>query len=604
MHLKFSTMRKCDAANGSADARFNDSTDEPASPSQARPFSSRDRGENPPTVFLLVWTGTADQAMEVVRYHYANYKIVLLSHRKLREGGWKGQVRALRDLRGEALVFFFQSLGDLHEPLLLAWSGLLHHCRETAFAESSGRLQRFRRFDWLRLFPKTVFAALADGMTFALSWILLQLGRWAKPKPMSRPAAGNFDLDVAYLYPYPWHRPGPGGAMSHIRGFLGGLVEQDVRCEVFSGGPLPIQEFPSDVIPSTRQFFLFWEAAMLAYNLRFAAQVRRCLAVRRVRTFYQRHGRFVVAGALLSHWMRIPLILEYNGSEIWMAKHWDPSRFAGWLRLCEEFSLASASLIVVVSDPLRDELLRRGVPENRILVNPNAVDPARFQPNCGGRELRAELRMAPDDMVITFVGTFSYWHGVPVLQEAILRLFGEREQIALKSRLRFLLVGDGPFRAEMRQALREQERTGAVVFTGLVPHDRVASYLDASDIVVSPHLPLSDGRPFFGSPTKLFEYMAMSKGIIASNLDQLAQVLEHGETAWLVPPGNPAELASAIELLAQDPDLRRRLGRNARAAALARHTWRQNAERVLSRSKCSPVRNFAPAGSKAETKKA
>src|SRR2546425_4608173 len=41
--------------------------------------------------------------------------------------------------------------------------------------------------------------------------------------------------------------------------------------------------------------------------------------------------------------------------------------------------------------------LRRGVPENRILVNPNAVDPARFQPNCGGRELRAELRMAPDD---------------------------------------------------------------------------------------------------------------------------------------------------------------------------------------------------------------
>src|SRR5437870_3108208 len=162
------------------------------------PFSSRDRGENPPTVFLLVWTGTADQAMEVVRYHYADYKIVLLSHRKLREGGWKGQVRALRDLRGEALVFFFQSLGDLHEPLLLAWSGLLHHCRETAFAESSGRLQRFRRFDWLRLFPKTVFAALADGMTFALSWILLQLGCWAKPRPMSRPAAENFDLDVAY----------------------------------------------------------------------------------------------------------------------------------------------------------------------------------------------------------------------------------------------------------------------------------------------------------------------------------------------------------------------------------------------------------------------
>jgi glycosyltransferase involved in cell wall biosynthesis len=89
------------------------------------------------------------------------------------------------------------------------------------------------------------------------------------------------------------------------------------------------------------------------------------------------------------------------------------------------------------------------------------------------------------------------------------------------------------------------------------------------------------GRPFFGSPTKLFEYMAMGKAIAASALDQIADVLEHGKTALLVKPGDPSELVETIQHLAADAQLRMELGRNARSTALARHTWRQNARRVL-----------------------
>ena len=77
-----------------------------------------------------------------------------------------------------------------------------------------------------------------------------------------------------------------------------------------------------------------------------------------------------------------------------------------------------------------------------------------------------------------------------------------------------------------------------MIFTGSLPSDKVAEYLDASDILVSPHIPMPDGSRFFGSPTKLFEYMAMGKAIVASRLEQLAEVLEHDRTAWLVTPGN------------------------------------------------------------------
>ncbi len=84
------------------------------------------------------------------------------------------------------------------------------------------------------------------------------------------------------------------------------------------------------------------------------------------------------------------------------------------------------------------------------------------------------------------------------------------------------------------------------MFTGSLPREKVVEYLDASDILVSPHIPMPDGSRFFGSPTKLFEYMAMGKGIVASRLEQLAEVLEHDQTALLVTPGNVEELAEAI----------------------------------------------------------
>jgi glycosyltransferase involved in cell wall biosynthesis len=197
--------------------------------------------------------------------------------------------------------------------------------------------------------------------------------------------------------------------------------------------------------------------------------------------------------------------------------------------------------------------------------------------------MRTELGFTSDNVVVCFVGSFGYWHGVAVLERAVTMLMKRSKDCSVSTNLRFLLVGDGVLQAEIREALREYEQSGLVVFTGLLPHEAIPRLLDASDILVSPHVPMPDGRPFFGSPTKLFEYMAMAKAIIASNLDQLAQVLTHGKTAWLVRPGSDVELAATIEMLAEEAELRGALGQNARAHILDRYTWRVNASRVLAR---------------------
>ncbi len=134
--------------------------------------------------------------------------------------------------------------------------------------------------------------------------------------------------------------------------------------------------------------------------------------------------------------------------------------------------------------------------------------------------------------------------------------------------LRFLFVGDGALHGEVKQMLRAENERGRVIFKGAVSHKEVPGLLDACDILVSPHIPLAAGADFFGSPTKLFEYMAMGKGIVASRLGQIGEVLDHEKTALLVEPGNVQELSDAIIHLAESRELRETLGTTARQVAI------------------------------------
>jgi glycosyltransferase involved in cell wall biosynthesis len=528
-------------------------------------------------VFVLVLAGQQQDALAFARRRYPACHAVILPKTELRESGWKRKLRVLRHLKGEALLIFTDSLASLQEPILLKSTVLVHRCRETVLVDSSGSFEATNRVRLLGLLPRTLIAALADVFAFACAWICLELFQvWLKLGREPQARAGL--LDLAFLYPSPGGLDAPGGALTHITGFFSGLVQEGARAAVFSGRPF---ETACEMhnISGSRRLYLFREAAALSYNFRFSATARKNLAHKKPRLLYQRHGKFIFAGALLSRLLGIPLVLEYNGSEDWIAKHWDPTRFSPWLRLCEKVSIKSASLIVVVSNPLKQQLMEIGMPQERILVNPNAVDPDWFHPRCDGEKLRQDLGFQPEDIVVCFVGTFSYWHGVGVLEQAIRSLLDNHQRT--NRSLKFLLVGEGPLASQLRNALEPYVRDRLVTFTGAIPHKSVRTYLDAADILVSPHVPMPGGRPFFGSPTKLFEYMAMGKAIAASALDQIADVLEHGRTALLVKPGDAIELAEAIQRLAGDAQLRIELGLHARETALARHTWRQNARRVL-----------------------
>jgi glycosyltransferase involved in cell wall biosynthesis len=323
-------------------------------------------------------------------------------------------------------------------------------------------------------------------------------------------------------------------------------------------------------------FWNFQELPTFVLNDALDAAAIRALAGRTPSFIYQRYSLNNFTGVRLARRMGVPFVVEYNGSEIWMSRHWGrPLKYERLSDRIERLNLQAADLVVVVSRAMEDEIVARGVERSRVLANPNGVDPDRYSPAVDGSAVRAKYGLK-DAIVIGFIGTFGPWHGAETLARAFVQLRGR-----VASNVRLLMIGEGATLAEVKRILSEGRTMDAAAFTGLVPQEEGAKYLAACDVLASPHVPNPDGTPFFGSPTKLFEYMAMGKGIVASRLDQIGDVLEEGKTALLVPPGGVDALAAAIARLAGDRELRECLGAEARRVAVERHTWREHTRRTI-----------------------
>ncbi len=137
----------------------------------------------------------------------------------------------------------------------------------------------------------------------------------------------------------------------------------------------------------------------------------------------------------------------------------------------------------------------------------------------------------------------------------------------------------------MRSATEEiLERQGVrdlCIFAGTGSLTEGSDHLAACDILVASHVPHVDGSKFFGSPTKLFEYMAMGKAIAASALEQMDQVLDDGVTALKAIPRDANDLARVLERLAGDAALRARLWAAARETAVNRHSWCEHTRKIV-----------------------
>ncbi len=372
-----------------------------------------------------------------------------------------------------------------------------------------------------------------------------------------------------------------GGSVTHISGVLNNLGRVAGPPLFLTTDRMPAvrPDIETVVLPPPGRFWDFAELPSVHYNEVLEETVPGIVGGRKVSFVYQRYSLDNYAGYLLSRRMSVPFVLEYNGSEIWLNRNWGkPLLHEGLAAKIETLDLRAADLVVVVSRAMKDELSGRGIDPAKVLVNPNGVDTEVYSPAVDGSGVRARHNLA-GKTVVGFIGTFGRWHGAEVLAEAWGRLL--KEDPDLRRGAALLMVGDGLTMPLVKEALAGYGAGDASVLTGLVPQAEGPAHLAAADILVASHVPNADGTPFFGSPTKLFEYMAMGRGIVASDLDQIGEVLRDGETALLVRPGDPDALARGIRRLIDDEALRRRLGDAARRKAVAGHTWEEHTRRIV-----------------------
>jgi glycosyltransferase involved in cell wall biosynthesis len=209
--------------------------------------------------------------------------------------------------------------------------------------------------------------------------------------------------------------------------------------------------------------------------------------------------------------------------------------------------------IVCVARSDRDRGLASGIGhDEQYRILRSGIDPSVYTAPAGARErLRTSIGAAPDDLVVGSITNFKPQKGPLDLVEAA-RLARSRDR-----RLVFVIAGDGALRAEVESAIGRADLRGAIHVLGW--RDDVPELLAGMDIFLLTSL-------FEGLPRVVLQAIAASVPVVATDTGGVAEVVSHGESGLLVPPGQPAAAADAVVALAGDPGTRARFA----AAALSR----------------------------------
>jgi glycosyltransferase involved in cell wall biosynthesis len=233
--------------------------------------------------------------------------------------------------------------------------------------------------------------------------------------------------------------------------------------------------------------------------------------------------------------------------------------------------MLAADLVVTLGEAMREEIVGRGVPAEKVLIVPNAVSEEFLQPLPDASALRAALGIGPGEHVVGVVSSLVPHEGIGTLLEAT-RLLKDRGLP-----VRVVIVGDGPERAALQRQAAGLGLGEAAIFTGRVPTAKVREFHALLDVFVVPRTP--DRVCQLVTPLKPIEAMASGLCVVTSNVKALAEIVKPDVTGALTIPQDPLALADSLELLVCSPDIRRKLGDNAREWVARDRTWTHNAAR-------------------------
>jgi glycosyltransferase involved in cell wall biosynthesis len=270
----------------------------------------------------------------------------------------------------------------------------------------------------------------------------------------------------------------------------------------------------------------------------------------------------VCAAYIVSRYKRIPFVFELR--DLWpeSIKAVGAMEGGGVLRLLERVELflyRKATLIVSLTNSFKRNLIKRGIPEDKIVVVTNGVDLERFGARSKDAELERQFQLE-GKFVAGYIGTHGMAHALETILDAADKLQGLKDG----HRYRFILLGDGA----RKQGLVDRARCMGlenVIFLDSVPKEEVVRYWSLLDVGIT-HLKKEE---LFKTviPSKLFECMAMGIPVLHGVAGESAEIVEQEGVGLLFEPENAAELCMKLQQVSQDKTLHACLRTRCLAAA-------------------------------------
>ncbi|NSC21241.1 glycosyltransferase family 4 protein [Streptomyces albus subsp. chlorinus] len=209
----------------------------------------------------------------------------------------------------------------------------------------------------------------------------------------------------------------------------------------------------------------------------------------------------------------------------------------------------------------------------RMVQLPPGVDEKTFHPGSGGDTVRARLGLT-DRPVIVCVSRLVRRKGQDTLIEAMPRVLAAVPDAVL------LIVGGGPYRADLEKLAAARGVAGAVRFTGPVDWEELPAHYGAGDVFAMPCRTRRGGLDVEGLGIVYLEASATGLPVVAGDSGGAPDAVLDGETGWVVPGGSPAQTAERLVELLRDPELRARMGTRGRQWVEQRWRWDLLAERL------------------------
>jgi glycosyltransferase involved in cell wall biosynthesis len=235
-----------------------------------------------------------------------------------------------------------------------------------------------------------------------------------------------------------------------------------------------------------------------------------------------------VAASLLAREANVPLVTAVLGSDV----NEFPDLFG--LRPQIRYGFQRAQRVLAVSRAIADRVVELGAPRERVLVQHNGVDGARFRIR-DRAEARKSVGIEHDRPVIGYVGNIRPVKGSDVLIEAMDHLV---KQLG-NTEAELWIVGSGEIEAQVRARTTALGLDSRVRFLGRQPHEAIPRWMSAVDVFCLP----SRNE---GCPNVILEALASGKPVVASRVGGIPELLTDGENGYLVPAEDPAALAGAL----------------------------------------------------------